>query len=209
MSQDQKSVDDFINQVIIHQKLVLLGPMDHETPVETSLPVLFVDGGLRKNYLDFYCRLIVGDADSVTKPIPPFDILYPKNKDFSDLQGALNLIPNNNIHIDAIGFMGGRKDHELMNLGAFYHFMQLRPCIPKISLLKNNINLYGTGKVSFECFGIFGLLSFDSTYFEITGQCQYQLKKTLIPKLSSTLLSNQGNGIVTIETDNPFFVILN
>ena len=79
-----------------------------------------VDGGLRT------CRaarrrpdLFVGDGDSLRKK-PPADIpsvVYPQDKDFSDLAGALDEVRRLKAQVVAVaGLAGGRLDHEWANL---------------------------------------------------------------------------------------------
>jgi len=79
-----------------------------------------VDGGLRT------CRaarrrpdLFVGDGDSLKRE-PPADIpsvVFPQDKDFSDLAGALDEMRRRKVQVVAIaGVTGGRLDHEWGNL---------------------------------------------------------------------------------------------
>ena len=79
-----------------------------------------VDGGLET------CRaarrrpdLFVGDGDSL-RGGPPGDIpsvLFPVDKDFSDLAGALGELRSRHVKVVAVaGFTGGRLDHEWANL---------------------------------------------------------------------------------------------
>lgn len=78
-----------------------------------------VDGGLRT------CRaarrrpdLFVGDADSA-KVVPRgmTSIVYPREKDFSDLAGALAEIRRRRAQFVVVaGLLGGRLDHEWANL---------------------------------------------------------------------------------------------
>ena len=79
-----------------------------------------VDGGLRT------CRaarrrpdLFVGDGDSLRQK-PPADIpsvVFPQNKNFSDLAGALDELRQRKVQVVAVaGLTGGRLDHEWANL---------------------------------------------------------------------------------------------
>jgi len=78
-----------------------------------------VDGGLRT------CRssrhrpdLYVGDADSsrqIPREIPA--VLYDRDKDFSDLSGALAEVSARGVEVVILaGLLGGRLDHEWANL---------------------------------------------------------------------------------------------
>jgi thiamine pyrophosphokinase len=79
-----------------------------------------VDGGLKT------CRaarrrpdLFVGDGDSLKRK-PPSDIpsiVYPQDKDFSDLAGAFEAVRARKVQVVlVVGLAGGRIDHEWANL---------------------------------------------------------------------------------------------
>jgi len=79
-----------------------------------------VDGGLRT------CRtarrrpdLFVGDGDSLKRRVPTDieSVIYPMDKDFSDLAGAMNEMRQRKVAVVAVaGLTGGRLDHEWANL---------------------------------------------------------------------------------------------
>ncbi len=78
-----------------------------------------VDGGLRT------CRaaarrpdLFVGDLDSTSRaPRGVPSVVYDRNKDFSDLRGALREIRTRRVQVVTVaGLLGGRLDHEWTNL---------------------------------------------------------------------------------------------
>lgn len=78
-----------------------------------------VDGGLRT------CRrgghrpdLFVGDADSARAPVDGMPtVVYSRDKDFSDLAGALEELKSRKVQFATIaGMLGGRVDHEWANL---------------------------------------------------------------------------------------------
>jgi thiamine pyrophosphokinase len=78
-----------------------------------------VDGGLRT------CvaagrrpDLFVGDGDSTPKvPSDIASVVYPTDKDFSDLAGALGEIRDRRVQFAVVaGLLGGRLDHEWANL---------------------------------------------------------------------------------------------
>lgn len=84
-----------------------------------SCLLVAVDGGLNT------CRrgkrrpdLFVGDCDSaarIPKSIP--QVVYERDKDFSDLAGALGEMRRRSVHLLVLaGFLGGRLDHEWSNL---------------------------------------------------------------------------------------------
>jgi thiamine pyrophosphokinase len=78
-----------------------------------------VDGGIRT------CRaagrgpdLFVGDADSAKRvPRDISSVVYPTDKDFSDLAGALGEVRRRGARVVVVaGLIGGRLDHEWANL---------------------------------------------------------------------------------------------
>jgi len=79
-----------------------------------------VDGGL-KTCAKARCRpdLLIGDGDSQRSKTPSDvpAVVYPRDKDFSDLAGALGELRSRRVQIVAIaGLLGGRLDHEWANL---------------------------------------------------------------------------------------------
>jgi len=78
-----------------------------------------VDGGMKT------CRaarrrpdLFVGDGDSQRRiPTDVPTVVYPREKDFSDLAGALREVRKRKVQVVAVaGLLGGRLDHEWANL---------------------------------------------------------------------------------------------
>ena len=79
-----------------------------------------VDGGLRT------CRaarlrpdLFIGDGDSLRQKAPTDipTVVYPRDKDFSDLAGALTELRKRKVQLVTVaGLTGGRLDHEWANL---------------------------------------------------------------------------------------------
>jgi len=107
--------------------LALAGATREELRRATALAAFFsdacilvaVDGGLRT------CRaarrrpdLYVGDADSA-KVVPRgmTSVVFPKDKNFSDLSGALTEVRRRRAQMVVVaGLLGGRLDHEWANL---------------------------------------------------------------------------------------------
>jgi thiamine pyrophosphokinase len=87
------------------------------TLADTCLLVA-VDGGLH-TCLAARRRpdLFVGDADSADAPDGVPSVLYPEEKDFSDLSGALTEVQERRVQVVVVaGLLGGRLDHEWCNL---------------------------------------------------------------------------------------------
>ncbi|OUR97921.1 hypothetical protein A9Q84_06920 [Halobacteriovorax marinus] len=182
------------------KELLLIGPCpfkaDHlyQDALTREVPIIAVDKGLE------HCPLApviyaIGDGDSSKLPM---DHKLPCEKNQSDLNAALNLISKNTKHISLHGFLGLRRDHEWINLGEIYHFIKNSKCIAKID---QNCLIIPKGRTRLEIQGTFSLMSLYQTQLKIVGQCKYQLKDfTELSPLSSHGLSNEGSGMVEIES---------
>jgi thiamine pyrophosphokinase len=188
---------------------ILVGPMGPRIPAHfQDLPIVGVDGGGN------FCKklnLWIGDQDSITKSVcADFSFLLPKDKHKSDLACAFDLISQSPVEKTHLwGFLGGRTDHELFNLGAgidflrtksgelFYYNYQGEKCF----------HLLGEGKWHLSHQGVFSLGVLSQTSLTITGNCKYQLQNpTLLNSLSSQGLSNEAWGDFYIENENPVFL---
>lgn len=83
------------------------------------LLLVAVDGGL-DSCVEIRRRpdLFVGDGDSAFASADPIEsIHYPRDKDFSDLAGALKEVSRRGVQVVGVaGLVGGRLDHEWANL---------------------------------------------------------------------------------------------
>jgi thiamine pyrophosphokinase len=123
-----------------------VGPLGSTLPdFLLSHPVLGVDGGAHfTSKLDLW----VGDADSFSeRPQTQHTHILPVDKDASDLNFALQLFSAAKPYkFHFWGFLGGRKDHELFNLGEALSFLDKHP--------ESQVLLYDThGKLSFHLIG--------------------------------------------------------
>lgn len=190
---------------------VILGPMGPHLPREFQpLPALAVDGGAR---FHGEIQVWVGDADSFQDEIQAEHIFRHKvEKDYSDLALALSLfVEPRHYKFHFWGFLGGRKDHELMNLGESMRFLEKNP---ESQILfydetgKVQIHAVGAGIWKFTHVGQFSLGTLKKTSVKMTGSCQYQIRhREIIEPLSSFGLSNEGHGEIQIEADGAVFVI--
>ncbi len=193
-----------------HTEWVFLGPMGPVLPSEfSSLPLLTVDGGG-----DFAASALiwVGDQDSLAGEVQAeFIFRHPPEKDQSDLALALQLFTaplRYKFHF--WGLLGGRRDHELFNLGEALRFLEAHD-ESQILLYgeggKINYHLLGAGRWSFTHQGLFSLGTLRKTEVLLKGACRYALGTpvTLRP-LSSTGLSNEARGTVHVENRGPVFV---
>lgn len=108
-----------------------------------------------------------------------------------------------------VGFLGGRRDHELINLGEIHKFLCTRTK-PTECDLDWAVCGFSPGKWPLQIKGIFSVLAFEATKITLTGDCAYQLREpTALSLLSSHGLSNEGFGIIELRNDEPVFVYKN
>ncbi|MAX67391.1 MAG: hypothetical protein QF441_08690 [Bacteriovoracaceae bacterium] len=195
-------IEDYLKK-FNQEKINLVGPMPFSLPVnKLKEPVIYIDGGARFQIdkTGFSC----GDQDSfkgksLNQKLDP-------NKDFSDLAFVLKYCKDfSQLHL--FGFLGGRKDHELFNLGEVYHFLKNKE--KSTVSFENKIKLFSAGEWDIELDGLFSLVVFEKTFIELTGQCQYLIEGKEVHPLSSFGLSNQAYGQIRISTDRPFTLFIN
>lgn len=192
------------------QDWTLVGPMGPEVPSDlVTHSILAVDGGAR------FCSRMdvwVGDGDSQLETINcPNKYQFSPHKSQSDLALALALFKSSlPLTIHAWGFLGGRRDHELLNFGECLHFLENHP--------RSQMNFYdangqltvkclGAGAWDFHRKGIFSLASMKEVVLKMTGGCEYPIPSeiTLNP-FSSLGLSNVGHGDIHLLTQGPVMV---
>lgn len=182
-----------------------VGPMEYffDFSGNTITKVIFVDGGDKhKPLFPEIGSITIGDGDS-SKVVPD---LFKAKQTQSDLSFLLENLPTTIEKIHLLGFLGGRRDHELLNLGAAFHLGQSRQCIIHFD---HNVSVYPAGQFSIDYEGIFSLLSFEDMNCEIFGQVDYPLKKTCLSKVSCLGLSNVAKGNFTISCDQSFLIFFN
>ena len=151
----------------------------------------------------------IGDGDSSAGSL---DELLPAVKDYSDLAFVLRSLPPSVRDITMLGFLGGRRDHELANLGEVAEFLKTRNAFARVDMVGGNgdvIVAFARGTLGFDVSGEFSIFVLEPAGVEIRGMCKYPLSayQTLAP-LSSHGLSNVGNGRVDITSVLPCFVVL-
>lgn len=189
---------------------VLVGPMGPQIlPSFLSYSLLGVDGGA-----NFILKMDawIGDHDSLTEdPNAEHIFKFSPLKDRSDLGLALDLFTSQSPYkLHLWGFLGGRKDHELFNLGEVSAFLEKKP--------KSEAYFYNQkGKVTFHFLsqgewelthqGIFSLGALKNTSLSMKGECHYPIsEETMIGPLSSFGLSNEAHGTFKIKTSGPIFL---
>jgi thiamine pyrophosphokinase len=194
---------DFIQTLAQHQAVDLVGPLVNCWR-PSKRPVLFIDGGAEFKSPLASISASVGDGDSTTLAM---DLLLARDKDYSDFDFALRSLPQNVVEIFAYGFIGGRRDHELANLGEAHAFLKARLNKTEI-IFDHGITMMSAGKWTCRCVGIFSVLVLESCRVSITGKATYQiLKPSLLPPLSSFGLSNLGAGDIQVSCEGPLILI--
>ncbi len=193
-----------------HPEWVFLGPLGPGlSPELSALPLLTVDGGG-----DFAEKSLVwvGDQDSLTSEVQAeVSFRHPREKNSSDLALALALFNSPlRYKFHFWGLLGGRRDHELFNLGEALRFLETRPEAQIIfynDLGRILFHLVGAGLWTFTHEGLFSLGTLRKTEVLLRGACRYALETpTTLWPLSSTGLSNEAHGAVTVETQGPVFL---
>jgi thiamine pyrophosphokinase len=201
--------DEFLKEVTRVGCAVLVGPLLTENEIENlpDAPLILVDGGTRealKLGLDRERRCFkVGDGDSGGIEL---DEALPPEKDYSDLSYALNLLPKEVKKIFLIGFLGGRKDHELINFGEVHQFLVNKPspCVAKFS---SEIHLLSEGEWQLSHDGIVSLMVLEKASVSLVGKIKYPLESpTELFPLSSRGLSNEASGDFSINSNGPVMI---
>ncbi len=194
-----------------YNEIVLVGPMGPKLPSElSSLPQIAIDGGESYSSSPF---LWIGDGDSLKKDPATSEIIkLNSKKDQSDLAYALGRINSPSINkLHFWGFLGGRRDHELFNLGETSAFLlnkkQTEVIFYQQTLVPDLIFL-SSGQWLFDFQGDFSLGTISGSEIQMEGEVDYPLNpvKRLLP-LSSLGLSNRAHGKFLIKANAPFFLI--
>lgn len=185
----------------------LIGPMGPEVPKRLlAHSRLCVDGGAR------FCSKMdiwIGDGDSHGESVNCQNIYqYPPQKSSSDFALALTFFKASHaVVLHCWGFLGGRKDHEMINLGEVLRFLEHSP--------GSEVYFYQEdGKVAVKCLGkgewfinyqgTFSLACIKNVKIKLHGACRYQLEhETELEPLSSLGLSNFAEGEFKLINQGP------
>ena len=193
-------VAEYLEQFPDDHRVQLVGPM-LDIAADFRPPVVFVDGGARHRRDGI--GVSVGDGDSSALPM---DERLPTDKDISDLGHALNQLPPRIRILELLGFLGGRRDHELGNFGAVQAFLARAPR-PAQARFDRAVFACGPGDWPLHIEGRFSLIVLAPVRLGLRGDCRYPLwPAARIEPLSSHTLSNIGNGAVRLTCDGPVFV---
>jgi thiamine pyrophosphokinase len=198
------SLQEFLKGVGPINELTLVGPFAAARK-EWPTPCVFVDGGNR-HQSEHPLHYSVGDGDSAWAPV---DHLLPEEKDLSDLAFVLSHVPDQVKRLSLVGFLGGRRDHEFINLGEIHRYLKTRKQ-PTECNVDYSVCAYSAGHWRLDLKGIFSLLALEPTDVRMLGNCRYQIPVTQpLTPLSSHGLSNEGWGLVELIINNPIFVFKN
>ncbi|PIK16007.1 hypothetical protein [Halobacteriovorax sp. JY17] len=189
------------NYLLESKEINIIGPCAiEEGLIDLTLPSLIIDGGLNHG-LSFERSFSVGDGDSSDTSL---DITLPRDKDQSDLAYALNLLGENIKCINLYGFLGGRRDHEFINIGEVYNFCERFEAIARF---QREIYLLPKGAHCLEIIGEFSIMSLRQSLISIGGQAKYCLEESSpLGPLSSHGLSNIGKGEITLSSNTPLII---
>jgi thiamine pyrophosphokinase len=198
---------EFVNT----QEWTLVGPMGPRlTDFLAKNPILCVDGGA-----DFTAKMDiwVGDGDSAINVFDSPNIFkFAPQKSESDLALALSLVSQaspRTLHL--WGFVGGRKDHELLNLGEVMHYLENKTHTEVIFYDGDQRPVYraiASGDWAFPHTGTFSVASIKPVKLKILGHVSYPLPTfTELAPLCSLGLSNSAEGEIQIINDGPVLVI--
>jgi thiamine pyrophosphokinase len=202
--------DQYIEKLSKSFEVTFIGPLYTKGPESFDHPYVFVDRGVifkeeftkraKENYWDFS----VGDGDS--SPIN-LDLTLNPNKDFSDLSFALSLLPKDLKKLNLWGFLGGRRDHEMINLGEVHQ--ALLNSFPEAVVSFEDKIIAKNGAIEVNIQGTFSLIVLENTKVKIQGNLDYPLPDfTSLKPLSSHGLSNVGRGLIKIDSKGPYFIFL-
>jgi thiamine pyrophosphokinase len=204
---------EFLDTIQQAKAVTLVGPLfgNEDGFHSPRSPTIYVDGGARfRPARSEFPAVSVGDGDSSAGVA--LDELLPAGKDFSDLAFALRGLPGAVCEIEMLGFLGGRRDHELAVLGEVHAFSLGRKLVARLFDTEGRLAVVvvSGSPFTFELHGTFSVFSTLEAEVTITGACRYPLANpTKLTALSSHGLSNEANGYVTVAGDQPLFIYIN
>jgi len=186
------------------ESISLVGPLHGRDHIPTE-PTVYVDGGTRFHTpgKTEFPVVSVGDGDSSAMPVHH---RLPAKKDFSDLAFVLRALPSNVVQVNLWGFLGGRRDHEILGLGEVHSFLKGRSTFARANF-DSVITAIVNGQVTLNIQQRFSLLVFEPTVIELSGHCEFPFAGKL-PSVSTLGLSNEGRGTVHLKTAGPCFLLL-
>ncbi|MCP4475062.1 MAG: hypothetical protein GY821_10975 [Gammaproteobacteria bacterium] len=198
------TLSDYLRQPFFAdcQRISLIGPFFDGEAVTTE-PIIYVDGGSK--FRESNQGFSVGDGDSSLQLL---DEELIAEKDYSDLAYVFSVIPDHFTDIQLNGFLGGRRDHEIINLGEAHHFLKTRPR-PTTLCFNNQVRAFSAGEWQITIQGTFSCIVIEPSQVALSGACKYQSHggKVWLP-LNSFGLSNEGSGTIKAKNSGPLFIFL-
>jgi len=200
-------LDAYLRGFDRRHQVTLIGPMLTRTPRSGRLrePLVWVDGGAdhRAPLFRDAPGVAVGDGDSAKSRL---DQYLPQEKDYSDLAFVLRRLPAQYTEVILFGFLGGRRDHELLNFGEAHRFLAGREAPTRLRF-DQNVRAYSKGEWQLHNHDAFSLAAIEPATVTLTGPCKYPIAEpTRIAPLSSFGLSNRSQGELVLCTDAPVFI---
>ena len=211
-------LEDYLQRFTDRRRVTVVGPMPvvRFYPTAAEEPVIWVDGGVNhrprgtgRDCVGQDCvgqdrvGFSVGDGDSAAEKL---DQELATDKDYSDLAFVLGCLRARFSSVVLLGFLGGRRDHELFNLGEVHHFLAAAKTPTRVRF-DDSLDVYSAGEWRFEIHGVFSLAVLAGTTVKLAGACKFPLPTpTKIAPLRSLGLSNHGFGEITLTTRGPAFI---
>lgn len=201
---------------------IVVGPMDFSLSIlapyigNEFIRLIYIDGGFRhrKDLAKLYPKqnigaISFGDGDSSQEIMNNHKI----DQNISDLGYFLKSEGTKSLASTYLflGFLGGRLDHMLFNLGELTGFMKgVSMGLDLLVMMDDQIQILCSG-IHLLCIeGPFSIGGISENKIKINGDCEYTTPSWItLPPLSSRGLSNYGRGHVIIETEHPLFIIYN
>jgi thiamine pyrophosphokinase len=190
----------YLERFSTHNEVFVIGPNYQFQAYQE--PVVFIDSGtaFRKAKEGFS----IGDNDSYQGVLQE---VLPKEKDISDLGATLAKIPTHFKTIHLLGFLDGRKDHELSNFFEVVSYLQQSKSPRRVVWDQGRTESLAWEKQEYYHQGVFSVFSFFAeTKVSIEGNVKYPLHCELKP-LSSHGLSNEAHGKFVIITNEPILIL--
>lgn len=214
---------EFLTKIQNEREVTLVGPLYRQRHIPL-MPTIYVDGGAKYAAgSGWAAHAAASAAETEAKPFPVISVgdgdsaagrldeLLPPEKDYSDLAFALRSLPAPVTEVTLLGFLGGRRDHELAVIGEAAEFLRRRPGFARVDLVGNSgdrMTGFAHGKLEINIRGSFSVFVFEPSALEIGGACKYRLPAgSILQSMSSAGLSNEGYGLVEITSHSPCFVV--
>jgi thiamine pyrophosphokinase len=179
--------------------LILNGPVADAAAVKKRAAaaglVVCADGGAKvAQRLGLQPRVVIGDFDSLPKPLPKWKgttYLFDGDEDLSDFEKALRFLKEGGVSAAwVVGIWGGRPDHQLVNLAVFERWskrLSLAAVDPGYCLVAGK----GRHRVPCPAGATLSLLPTGPSAVVSASGLKYPLRRTRLER-SSRGLSNQA-----------------